>query len=127
MHVLIIPSEEFLPPSNPMVGIFQYHQAKILQQGGYQLGVLSITQSFSVPMLLKGIAKKISFQKSGNTTDAYSFGQLFKLGYNKMFQPEHFLTMDNSLGMPVFRIDGFYYKPPVANYNYYGWVKAGMS
>src|SRR5579875_1140525 len=127
MHILIIPSEEFVPVHNPMAGIFQYHQATILNQAGYKVGVLSITQSFSIPMLLKGLAAKALRQKVGNAMDQYTVRETVKLGYDKMFRPERFIRKEVDKGMPVFRIDGFYYKPPVDNYNHFGWIKAGLA
>lgn len=127
MHVLVIPSEEFVPAANPTVGIFQYHQAAILHQAGYQVGVLSITLSFSIPMLLKGLIGKVLHKKMNNATDHYNSAALLKLGYDKMFRPEYFIQEELSSGIPVFRINGFYYRPPVDNLNHFGWIKAGCA
>jgi glycosyltransferase involved in cell wall biosynthesis len=42
MHILIIPSEHFITQTQPLGGIFQYHQAKALNNAGHQIGVLSV-------------------------------------------------------------------------------------
>jgi glycosyltransferase involved in cell wall biosynthesis len=42
MKVLIIPSENFLTESEPLGGIFQYHQARAINRAGFQIGVLSV-------------------------------------------------------------------------------------
>src|SRR5438094_890581 len=41
-HVLIIPSEEFLPPESHLAGIFQLHQANALVAAGFKVGVISL-------------------------------------------------------------------------------------
>ncbi|MBE9157910.1 glycosyltransferase [Nodosilinea sp. LEGE 06152] len=41
MHILIIPSERYLPDDSPLSGIFQRHQAKALVRHGYQVGIVS--------------------------------------------------------------------------------------
>lgn len=42
MHILIIPSEHFITQTQPLGGIFQYHQAKALSNARHQVGVLSV-------------------------------------------------------------------------------------
>jgi len=41
MHVLIVPSGRWLPPDNPVDGIFQYHQASVLHRMGLRVGVIA--------------------------------------------------------------------------------------
>jgi glycosyltransferase involved in cell wall biosynthesis len=41
MHILIIPSEHYIPIENPLQGIFQQHQAHALARAGFQVGVIS--------------------------------------------------------------------------------------
>ncbi len=41
MHILILPSEHYITPLNPLGGIFQNHLAKLLQGYGNKVGVLS--------------------------------------------------------------------------------------
>ncbi len=41
MHVLIIPSEHYVPPEAPLAGIFQYDQAQALHSAGIRVGVIA--------------------------------------------------------------------------------------
>lgn len=41
MHILIIPSERYVPRENPLEGIFQQHQAHALVRAGHRVGVIS--------------------------------------------------------------------------------------
>ncbi|OSZ82169.1 hypothetical protein CAP35_02555 [Chitinophagaceae bacterium IBVUCB1] len=127
MHVLVIPSEEFVPEHNHALGIFQFHQAAIWQNAGYKAGALSITQTYSIPMLLKAILLKCLFTKTNNNTDALSMMQVVSLLYNKLFNPTSFVSQDKVEEIDVVRIDGFYYLPPSDYNNAYGWVKAGLT
>lgn len=127
MHVLILSSEEFVPEHNHALGIFQYHQAAILQAAGHKVGALSITQSFSIPMLVKSIVYKGIGRKTGNATDTLSVAQVVGLGYKKAFRQDSFIRKDKVGEIPVYRIDGFYYKTPSDANKRYGWVKAGMT
>ena len=42
MHILIIPSERYLPTDEPLSGIFQSDQAFALQRAGARIGILSV-------------------------------------------------------------------------------------
>lgn len=42
MHILIIPSENYMTKQSPTGGIFQYHQALALKTSGYKVGVLGV-------------------------------------------------------------------------------------
>jgi glycosyltransferase involved in cell wall biosynthesis len=127
MHILIIPSEEFLPVFSETTGIFQYHQAKVLQDAGHKVGVISISQSFSFTMIAKGLFFKLARKKVNNACDNHSFSGLIKLAYRKVFRPTWFLQQETVRGISVLRIDGLFYRPPVENKNHYGWIKAGLA
>ena len=43
MHVLIIPSERYVPPEEPLAGIFQRDQALALKRAGLKIGVVAPT------------------------------------------------------------------------------------
>lgn len=58
MHILIIPSEHFITQTQPLGGIFQYHQAKALSSVGHQIGVISV--GYITPRFLVG---KYSYKK----------------------------------------------------------------
>jgi len=127
MHILILPSEEFLPSDNPLDGIFQYHQAAILHNAGYDIGIISIKLSLSVPMILKGIGFKLIGRKTKNETDDFKTTALLKLCFNRLFLPKKFITKEVIEGVSVYRIDNFFYFPPVHNKNHFSWIKAGIT
>lgn len=58
MHILIIPSEHFITQTQPLGGIFQYHQAKALNNAGHQIGVLSVGYITPRYLVSKYIYKK---------------------------------------------------------------------
>lgn len=126
MHILIIPSEEFIPEYNKLDGIFQYHQAVILKEAGHKVGVLSVKLSFSIPMIIKGTFFKLIGKKAANATDDYKASYLLKLGAKKIFQPQLYVTKEETDGLSVYRVDGLFFRPPVNNKNHISWVKAGM-
>jgi glycosyltransferase involved in cell wall biosynthesis len=125
-HILIIPSEQFVPENNKLEGIFPYHQAVILQEGGYKVGALSIQLALSLPMIVKGLLGKALKKKSGNATDQYGFVSLLKTGLAKWLKPKKFITKEILDGITVYRIDALYHRPPVANKNHISWIKAGL-
>lgn len=127
MRVLIIPPEEFVPPRNHFLGIFQYHQACILQNAGYEVGVLSVTQAYSMPMLAKSILFKLIGKKTGNNTDEMSLKQVLALANNKLFNQDKFIWEEKVGNINVFRVEGFYYMAPSDYTNSYGWIKAGLA
>lgn len=109
-----------------MDGIFQYHQAMILKEAGYRIGLLSVRLSFSLPMVLKGVFFKLLGKSVGNASDNYSIGSLLRLGANKLFWPQTFVEKETIDGLVVYRIDGLFFRPPKNNQNHLSWVKAGM-
>lgn len=126
MHILILPSEEFIPDYEPDAGIFQYHQAKVLVAAGHKVSVLSIKQTFTIPMILKAMLLKVMNKKAGNKSDFYSFTGLIDLMYKKMFNLQHFVKYENIEGIDVFRIDGFYNLNTSDGHKIKGWLKAGL-
>lgn len=126
MHILIIPSEEFMPPHNKLDGIFQYHQAMILKEAGYRVGLLSVKLNFSAPMILKGLLFKSMGRKTGNATDDRGWKDLVRLGYNRHVHPKKFIAKDNVDGLTVYRIEALYHRPPQNLKNHTSWVKAGL-
>lgn len=127
MHILVLPSEEYVPQNNPLAGIFQHHQASILSDAGNKVGVISIRQSFSIPMLIRGFLFKCINKKCHNATDTLSIVQLLKLGYKKLFKLKEFITIEKKQGILVYHIEGFYHLPPSDVNNRSGWIKAGLA
>jgi glycosyltransferase involved in cell wall biosynthesis len=56
MHILIIPSERYIPKDAPMTGMFQQHQAQALKRAGYKVGILSPPELRSLRLLRKGLS-----------------------------------------------------------------------
>ena len=104
MHILIIPSEEYIPKHTPLAGIFQHDQAKILQQNGHQVGALSFTFKYSVSSLLNVLIGRKTKQ-----TGALNFSTSAQLLIKKILFPYSstfsFETIDN---ISVVRCDGFW-------------------
>jgi len=57
MHILIIPSERYVPPDAPLEGIFQQHQAHALARAGFKVGILSPFELRSLRLLAQGFGK----------------------------------------------------------------------
>lgn len=127
MHVLIIPSEEFVPTDNHLAGIFQFHQAKMLQNAGFKIGVISIKQSLSIPMIFKAMLFKVFGKKTANALKETPLRKLPGLLLKKIFFVDQFISIEEVENIPVIRINGFYYLPPKESRNYYGWGKAGLA
>lgn len=126
MHVLIVPSEGFVPEYEKLEGIFQYHQAVILHEAGYRVGALSVRLSYSMPMIAKGLLYKIIGKKAGNATDEMSFKKLLTFGGKKVFRPKNYITNETLDGIRVYRIEALYHRPPQNNKNHVSWMKAGL-
>ncbi|MBN1936397.1 MAG: glycosyltransferase [Anaerolineae bacterium] len=77
MHILIIPSERYVPSDAPLQGIFQRDQAYALKRAGYYVGVISLHLR-SIRLLTRRI--------SG-----------WKVGFR----------VQDDQGMPVFNFDGY--------------------
>lgn len=125
-HVLILPSEQFQPPESHLAGIFQLHQARILRDLGYSVGVISIAQEFSIPMIGKAIASKACGRQHDRVPNR-SLLCLFGLLWSKIARVKDFIREEQIEGIPVCRIDGFYFLPPHPGRNHFGWVKAGLA
>lgn len=57
MHILIIPSERYLPKDDPLAGIFQQHQAQALKRAGYKVGVISPSERRILSARPKGLIR----------------------------------------------------------------------
>ncbi|MEJ7760032.1 MAG: glycosyltransferase [Gemmatimonadaceae bacterium] len=125
-HVLIVPSEEFVPKSSHLAGIFQYHQVSALHAAGFRTGALSISQALSIPMVVRAGAMRILGKPVRNALDSQPLRAIAGLGFDKLFRPGRFVTTDQVGGIPVVRIEGFYYAPPSPRTDHFGWIRAGL-
>ena len=96
MHILIIPSEHYVPKESPLSGIFQYHQAHALINAGYNVGVIS-----PQPRSLKMIKNRVFGWKRG-------------------------LEVENDRGIPVYRYHGWNWFPRMDRFCSRFWTKIGM-
>lgn len=71
MHILIIPSEHFITQTQPLGGIFQYHQAKALNNVGHQIGILSVGYITPRYLVSKYIYKKEEKKENINIKREY--------------------------------------------------------
>ena len=125
-HVLILPSEQFQPRESHLAGIFQLHQARALKQLGYRVGVISISQRYSAPMLTKAAGMRL-FGKQHERVSEKSILGLGRLLWNKLFRVQKFIQHETIQELPVCRIEGFYFSRPGPAKNYRGWIRAGMA
>ena len=93
-HILVIPSEEFQPPESHQAGIFQLHQCLALKNAGYQVGVISIKQEYSLPMLLKEIFFRLIGNPAREKLAKYRLLDLPLLLYDKLFRLDRFISKE---------------------------------
>lgn len=104
MHILIIPSEEYIPKHSPIAGIFQHDQAKILIEKGHQVGVLSFTFNYSISNLVNAIIGRTIKQ-----TKNLHFFTIIKLLFIKTIAPyQSSLTFETIDHINIVRCDGFW-------------------
>ncbi len=125
-HILVIPSEEFQPPESHQAGIFQLHQCLALKAAGYRVGVISIKQQYSLPMIIKEIMFRTFGRAARVQLADYRLSGLPRLLYQKLFRLERFISKDVVTGIPTLRIAGFYRRPPNQSTDYKDWVRAGI-
>lgn len=124
MHILLLPSEEFVPANDHLAGIFQWHQAQILQRAGHKVGVISVRLRFSIPMLCKAMLRSVLKKQNPAGLDRLNSGQILALLWKKIFSAQDFIEREQLGGLAVYRIEGFYYGPPSEYRNLFGWNKA---
>lgn len=104
MHILIIPSEEYIPEYAPMAGIFQHDQAKILHQKGHQVGALSFTFKYSFSSLINALLGKNN-KHTKNLSSIALLTTLFKKTFTPFQSALHYEIKDQ---IDVLRCDGFW-------------------
>jgi glycosyltransferase involved in cell wall biosynthesis len=123
MHILIIPSEEYVPEYAPLAGIFQHDQAKILQQKGHQVGALSLTFKYSFKSLFLSL-----FGKVNNQTKKLSYSNRVVMLLKKTLLPNFtFLLFEKMDNINIVRFDGFWglKKSNLPLSMYEMWIKYG--
>ena len=97
MHILIIPSERYVPPESPLAGIFQQRQAQALARVGFKVGILS-PDLYSLRLLRRGLAAR----------------------------PTGIQITDDG-GIPVFKYYGWNWLPRVPGGHTTLWLRAGTT
>ena len=127
MHVLIIPSEEYLPERSPLAGIFQYHQLCAIKQiSNLQVGLISVSLRHSVPMLIKALSYKLIRRKVTNDLKNRHWREILRILYSKLFHPMDFINSTSHDGVPIIRCEGLYLAPPSPKYDHISWIRIGM-
>lgn len=123
MHILIIPSEEYVPKHAPLAGIFQHDQAKILQQKGHQVGALSFTFKYSFSSLLNALLGKHN-KHTKKLSSVALLTTLFKKTFAPFRSALHYEIKDQ---IDVLRCDGFWgtKKSNLPLSKYEMWLKYG--
>lgn len=100
MHILILPSEEYVSENRPMGAIFQHDQAKILLKEGYQIGAFSFSNEGTLLMILKGI-----LGMGRNKLNELGLVKKFRLLLQYLFLPRRSsLAFENKEGVNVLRV-----------------------
>jgi glycosyltransferase involved in cell wall biosynthesis len=103
MHILFIPSEEYVPEDTPMAAIFQHDQAKLLINEGNQLGALSFRFPFSVRIFIRSIVLR-----NNNNLQSYSRLGIIVLFMKYIFNPTSVsLFKEVKDGVNIVRCKGF--------------------
>jgi len=126
LHVLLIPSEEFVPRDNHLAGIFPFHQAKALRQAGVRVGSISVRLALSVPMIARAALLRVFGQRPGNELDGVGFAGLARTLIAKLFHQDRFAEHEVVGGIKIVRVEGFYYYPPSLKRDWFGWVRGGI-
>lgn len=124
-HVLVLPSEEFQPPESHLAGIFQLHQCRVLLDAGFTVGVVSVKQEFSIPMLIKESLFRLLKRPARKALEGYGVLGLIGLLKDKIWHLDRFVSHELVEGIPTVRISGFYFGKPSPAKNHTGWVAAG--
>lgn len=128
LHVLILPTEEFLPVHEPLAGIFQGHQLEALRMtGNEQFGVLSIRLRHSVPMYIRNIVRCLTFRRPDPALPAKGPSGLCRQLWRKWLAPESTIKVEEWNGTPVLRVEGLYGLPPSRRFDPIWWQRAGWA
>ncbi|MBC5991613.1 glycosyltransferase [Pontibacter cellulosilyticus] len=120
MHILIVPSEEFLPKDNHLLGIFQRDQAQALADYGVKVGVIGVSLRYSIFMICKAIVYKAFLLKGTNSLYVLPLAKLFKLLFKALGRNIYFIH-EKSAKYNVLRATGFYWPYPNNDYTLYSW------
>jgi len=99
----------------------------VLRNAGFRVGTLSIRQAVSVPMVLRAALLRVVGRKPGNALDNLTLPAMWRLLADKVARIHRFVSVEEITGIPVVRVEGFYYLPPSPRTNHLGWIHAGVA
>lgn len=93
MHILILTSVPYLPVDNPLLGIFQHHQAQALQRAGYQVGILEVPSMRSLKYFIEGIRKRSAgvWISHDNDIPVFHYQGWYWIPYSQQLQQQQWL------------------------------------
>lgn len=126
-HVLVLPSEEYLPSPTFLAGIFQRHQIEALQAvRNLRLGVLSVRLDYSTPMYVRALCARASGRPITGELGRRPMATLLSELADHILQPQKFTQLDATFEYPVVRAVGLRLTPTSPNYDYKWWLRAGL-
>ena len=103
MHIVIIPSEFYVPDFKPTAGIFQQDHARLFREKGHQVGVLSLKPRFTLFEFLRALVGKT------NVRTNVSRIELLTIFFRTILLPKSRLMKEELIeNVPVFRYSGSY-------------------
>lgn len=127
-HILILPSEEYLPPRAFGAGIFQKHQIEALGElDRFRFGVISVRLQYSVPMYARALAFALAGRRVDNDLGALSPGALVADGWRRLRSPRLLIEIETERPYPVLRATGLYLTPPSPKLDPRWWVRTGRT
>lgn len=128
LHVLVIPSEEYVPAREPLAGIFQKNQVDaLLEAGGFRLGVLSVRLEHSWPMYLKAACYRAAGGRVDNALGSLSPAELARDFLRRARRRGDCLQAASEDGVDIVRSKGLYLLPPKPGTDPFWWVSAGLA
>jgi len=120
VHILIVPSEFYVPDFKPTAGIFQQDHARLFREKGHQVGVLSVKPRFTLFEFLRALVGKT------NARTNVSRIELLTIFFRTVLLPKSRLMKEELIeNVPVFRYCGSYgliwYSNSLKMNNY--WIK----
>ncbi|ABK45581.1 glycosyl transferase, group 1 [Magnetococcus marinus MC-1] len=124
-HILILPSEQFLPAESHLAGIFQHHQIQAMQGYPLHFGVLSVRLRYSLPMLVKNLVRRCFGRPRTYPLTEYGFAALGKLLWQRLLPSQHSVTFETIAQAQVVRVEGAWLLPPHPRWDHLSWLRAG--
>jgi len=126
LHVLVIPSEEYVPARAPLAGVFQKNQIDAIgEDPELTIGVVSVRLHHSVPMYLKALAFRLAGKRVDNELGELSAGAIVGQFRQRMERSGDNLRIDKIGGRNVVHSTGLYFLPPSPKTDYAAWIVSG--